>query len=100
MALGKATWILNGGDVLDLGLTGKVVIVTGATANIGRAIALDLAADGTKLVAAGRDEEASARLVAEAKEQGASDAVFARADMTDPQSLLAVVAAACQLGPI
>ena len=33
---------------MDLGLAGKVVIVTGATANIGRGIALALAAAGTE----------------------------------------------------
>ncbi|MFT4045647.1 MAG: SDR family NAD(P)-dependent oxidoreductase, partial [Solimonas sp.] len=52
---------------MDLQLTGKVVIVTGATANIGRAIALDFAAEGARLVAVGRDEAAGARLLADAR---------------------------------
>ena len=43
---------------MDLKLAGKVVVVTGATANIGRAITLDFAAEGVKLVAVGRDEDA------------------------------------------
>ena len=43
---------------MDLGLTGKVVIVTGATANIGRAIALDFAAEGAQVVVVGRDRDA------------------------------------------
>lgn len=34
---------------MDLGLAGKVAVITGATANIGRAIALDFAAEGAKL---------------------------------------------------
>ena len=61
---------------MDLGLAGKVVIVTGATANIGRGIALDFAAEGAKLVAVGRDEEAGARVVADARTRGAQDAIF------------------------
>lgn len=46
---------------MDLGIAGKVAIVTAATANIGRAIALELAAEGACLVAVGRDAEAGAR---------------------------------------
>ena len=56
---------------MDLALTGKVVVVTGATANIGRAIALDMASEGVKLFAVGRDREAGARVVAEALARGA-----------------------------
>lgn len=85
---------------MDLGLAGKVVIVTGATANIGRAIALDFAADGAKVVVVGRDEEAGARVVANAKSHGAAEAVFVAADMLDPASPAKVLAAAEALGPI
>ena len=48
---------------MDMQMTGRVAIVTGATANIGRAISLGLAAEGVKLVAVGRDQAAGARLV-------------------------------------
>jgi NAD(P)-dependent dehydrogenase (short-subunit alcohol dehydrogenase family) len=41
---------------MDLNLAGTVVVVTGATANIGRAIALEFAAEGAKLIAVGRDQ--------------------------------------------
>jgi 2-hydroxycyclohexanecarboxyl-CoA dehydrogenase len=85
---------------MDLGLSGKVSIVTGATANIGRAIALDLAAEGAKLVAVGRDEAAGATLVALALERGAADAVFVRADLLDHAAPALIVAAAEALGPI
>jgi 2-hydroxycyclohexanecarboxyl-CoA dehydrogenase len=85
---------------LDLGLTGKVAIVTGATANIGRGIALELAAEGAKLVAVGRDMEAGARVVAEAKARGPADAVFIAADMLDPASPARILAAAERLGPV
>jgi 2-hydroxycyclohexanecarboxyl-CoA dehydrogenase len=36
---------------MDLNLAGTIVVVTGATANIGRAIALAFAAEGAKLIA-------------------------------------------------
>jgi NAD(P)-dependent dehydrogenase (short-subunit alcohol dehydrogenase family) len=85
---------------MNLNFAGKVVIVTGATANIGRGIALDFATEGAKLVAVGRDEDAGQRLLSEARSRGAQDAVFVRADLLDPQSPVRVVAAAEALGPI
>ncbi len=85
---------------MDLGLSGKVAIVTGATANIGRAIALDLASEGAKLVAVGRDEAAGAKLVTFAKERGASEAIFVKADLLDHGAPAQIIAAAEALGPI
>ena len=85
---------------MDLNLSGKCVVVTGATANIGRAIALDFAAEGARLVLVGRDEEAGARVSALALERGAQDAVFVKADMLDPLSPARIIAAAAQVGPI
>jgi 2-hydroxycyclohexanecarboxyl-CoA dehydrogenase len=85
---------------VDLGIRGKVTIVTGATANIGRAIALDFAAEGARLVAVGRDTEAGARVVALAKERGAEDAIFVAADLLDPQAPRRILAAADTLGPL
>ncbi len=84
---------------MDLGLADKVVIVTGATANIGRAIALDFAAEGAKVVIVGRDADAGARVAARAIERGAHGALFIAADMTDPASPARVLAAAEELGP-
>lgn len=84
---------------MDLGLSGKTVIVTGATANIGRAIALDFAAEGAKLVAVGRDEAAGERVISQAKQRGAA-AVFVRADMLDPASPQKILEAAAAVGPV
>lgn len=39
---------------MDTGISGKVVIVTGATANIGRAIVLAFAAEGARVAISGR----------------------------------------------
>ena len=85
---------------MDLKLAGKVVVVTGATANIGRAIALDFAAEGVKLVAVGRDEDAAKRVIAEASSRGAEEAAFVRADLLDPESPARILEAAEKLGPV
>ncbi len=85
---------------MELGLKDKVAIVTAATANIGRGIALELANEGVKLVATGRDEEAGARLISEAKEAGAADAVFVAADLLDKSAPKAIMAEAEKLGPV
>ena len=85
---------------MDFGLRGKTVIVTGATANIGRAIALEFAAEGACLVAVGRDGQAGARIVELARERGATDAIFVAADLLDQASPARVLAAAETLGPV
>lgn len=85
---------------MDLAIRGKVVLVTGATANIGRAIALGFAAEGARLVAVGRDQEAGERLIRDAIARGAEQAVFVQADLLDPRSPSLVLAAARELGPV
>jgi 2-hydroxycyclohexanecarboxyl-CoA dehydrogenase len=85
---------------MDLMLAGKVVIVTGATANIGRAIALDFAAEAARVVAVGRDEKAGTRLIEQALTRGAQQAIFVRADMLDPDSPRRILQAAKRLGDI
>ncbi len=85
---------------MELNHAGKVVIVTGATANIGRAIALDFAAEGAIVVAVGRDQEAGGRVVEEALSRGAQGAVFVAADMLDRESPARVLSAAQKLGPV
>jgi 2-hydroxycyclohexanecarboxyl-CoA dehydrogenase len=85
---------------MDLGVADRVVIVTGATANIGRAIALEFAAEGAKVVAVGRDAEAGARVITRALGRGATAAVFVQADLLDPLSPARIRDAAERLGPI
>jgi 3-oxoacyl-[acyl-carrier protein] reductase len=53
---------------MDLGLTGKVALVTGSSRGIGRGIALALAAEGCDLMLTGRDEDALREVAAAAGE--------------------------------
>lgn len=85
---------------MDLMLAGQVVIVTGATSNIGRAIALDFAAEGARVVVVGRDEQAGARVVEQARQRGAAQAVFVRADLLHPDSAPRILEAAKTLGDV
>jgi NAD(P)-dependent dehydrogenase (short-subunit alcohol dehydrogenase family) len=85
---------------MDLMLAEKVVVITGATANIGRAIALEFAGEKAKIVAVGRDEEAGARLVAEARARGAGQVIFVRADLLDRASPKRILQAAEPLGAV
>lgn len=85
---------------MDFQLQDRVAVVTGATANIGRAVALDLAVEGALLVLVGRDRDAGERLVADCRERGSPDAVFVAADLLDPAAPDTVLAAADALGPV
>jgi 2-hydroxycyclohexanecarboxyl-CoA dehydrogenase len=85
---------------MDLALHDSCAIVTGATANIGRAIALALAKEGARLVLAGRDEAAGALIVRRALEQGAQAATFVKADILAEDSPRRIADAARALGPI
>ena len=81
---------------MNLKLANKTVIVTGATSNIGRAIALQMAAEGVNLVAVGRDPLAGARVVATAKKAGASAAIFLQTDLLDSDAGERIASAAVE----
>ncbi len=78
---------------MQTGLENKVVVVTGATANIGRGIALAFAAEGSRVVVSGRDAEAGHLVVKLALEAGAAAAIWQRADVTVDADVDALIAA-------
>lgn len=79
----------------------KVIVITGATAGVGRAAALRFAASGARLGLICRDERALIETADELSRAGASSVAFAAADVSDAK---AVDAAAehfeRELGPI
>jgi NAD(P)-dependent dehydrogenase (short-subunit alcohol dehydrogenase family) len=85
---------------VELNLRGELVLVTGATANIGRAIALGFAAEGARLVVVGRDREAGERVISESIARGAEAAVFVAADLLDPESPGRILEEAQKLGDV
>jgi 3-oxoacyl-[acyl-carrier protein] reductase len=80
---------------MDLGLDGKVALVTGASKGIGRAIATELVAEGARVAISSHSRE---RVEAAATEIGATAYVHDAADLDHAPALVAEVTEA--LGPI
>jgi len=80
---------------MDLGISGKVALVCGASKGIGRAIAEGLVAEGVKVAVSSRSEE---RISATASEIGASPFVWDSSDVDRAPALLGEVEEA--LGPV
>src|ERR1700738_3966678 len=68
-------------------LVGKVALVTGATSGIGRAAAVQLAAQGASVIVHGRDATRGAAVVAEI-ENGGGSARFVGAELGEPAEAL------------
>jgi NAD(P)-dependent dehydrogenase (short-subunit alcohol dehydrogenase family) len=74
-------------------LEGKAALVTGATSGIGRAAAVQLAAQGATVIVHGRDVARGAAVVTEIENSGGS-ARFVGADLGDPAEALRLAAEA------
>jgi len=81
---------------MDVGVKGKVVVITGGNDGIGKAIAKAFADEGAIVAISGRNEE---KVENAAKEIGGS-AHGVVADATTPEGVAAIVKAATAFGPI
>jgi NADP-dependent 3-hydroxy acid dehydrogenase YdfG len=71
-------------------IKGKVVVVTGASAGIGKAIEIKLAENGVKVVLGARNTEQLERIVEEIKRNG-GEALFAKTDVSNKADLVQLV---------
>ena len=80
---------------MDLGLTGKVALVTGSSRGIGRGIAVRLVEEGVDVVFCARGEEALGEAVAAVSGPGQAHGIVA--DVTTAEGAVAVVDGAVQV---
>jgi 3-oxoacyl-[acyl-carrier protein] reductase len=78
---------------LETGLAGKVVIVTGAGAGIGRATAVAFAKEKCRVAAWDISDAGAEAMVEELKAAGGGDAMFQKVDVADARSVAAAVEA-------
>jgi 3-oxoacyl-[acyl-carrier protein] reductase len=79
---------------LDLGIRGKVALVSASSRGLGRAIAEELAVEGVNLVVCARGEEPLRKTADEIRKRSGVEVVDVAADVSDPAGLERVVAAA------
>jgi NAD(P)-dependent dehydrogenase (short-subunit alcohol dehydrogenase family) len=87
---------------VDLGLNGKVVVVTGGSGGIGQGLLLAFAREGANVISASRDEATGRRIARLAEEQHLAGAIIPVAtDVTSRASVNAMLAVAHErFGPV
>lgn len=78
---------------MDLGIRGRLALVTGASSGLGRACALALAAEGARIALGARRVDLLAGVASEARDAGSPDAQHYPLDLADPASIDAMLSA-------
>jgi 3-oxoacyl-[acyl-carrier protein] reductase len=81
---------------MDLGIAGKVALVTAASRGLGKAVALELAREGCKLAICARSADAVKRAADEIRKQAAVEVLAVVADVGDGEQVRQVVAEALE----
>ena len=79
---------------MDFGIEGRVALVAASSQGLGRAVAEELAAEGTHLVMCARGEEALAEAVASADGRGPGEVLGIPVDLSEPAQVAALAEAA------
>src|SRR5690348_9676751 len=91
----------KGTQTMDLDLTSKTAVVTGASIGIGRAIAKGLAREGVRVVAVARRKDLLETLVQEVKTQGNGAVIPVTQDMMEEDAAAKLTArATSELGHV
>jgi NAD(P)-dependent dehydrogenase (short-subunit alcohol dehydrogenase family) len=86
------TGLKNGTHKMDLGLNGKVAIITGGSDGIGKAAAISLASEGAKVAIVGRTQAKIDAAVVDIKAAGGSDVIGVATDVSVESEVQAMVA--------
>ena len=78
---------------MDLGIRGRLALITGASSGLGRACALALAAEGARIAVASRRIDMLEAVAAEARAAGSPEAHAYALDLADPASIATMLAA-------
>src|SRR3954469_16410282 len=82
---------LAGRKVLDLGLEGKVALVTAASKGLGSAVATELAREGARAGISSRDSESLSKTAGEIREETGAEVDFRAADLTSAGEIEALI---------
>jgi 3-oxoacyl-[acyl-carrier protein] reductase len=78
---------------VELGIRGRLALITGASSGLGRACALALAAEGARIAIGARRVDLLETVAQEARAAGSPDAQAYALDLSDPASIDAMLAA-------